>query len=263
MRFFFALIVLAAGTYLPVWAAQSDSQPAGSSFATNGGYLGVVLVDINADRASVLNLKEDRGVEVLKVEDGSPADKYGIRPGDVLLSYNGENILGVQQLGRLVRETPPGRKVKLQYWRDGKIGHLSVVTGSVKQSNLDMMPEVGPMHGVAVFNRLGFDVPSPVLLWRSSLLGVECEAVDSQLAEYFGVKRGVLVRFVLDGSPAKKAGFKAGDIMTSVGGRSVATPRDVTASLRLNQHGSKSIPVVITRNRKQLTLHVTPSEYPN
>jgi len=119
------------------------------------------------------------------------------------------------------------------------------------------------MRGMDAFNRLGFDVPNPVLLWRSSLLGVECEAVDSQLAEYFGVRRGVLVRFVLEDSPAQKAGFKAGDVLTAVDGHPVATPRDVTASLRLDRHGAATIPVEITRDRKHLTLHVTPPPHSN
>ena len=61
------------------------------------------LAEIDADRAKTLKLDEPRGVEVARVEEGSPAEKAGIKPGDVLLSYNGENILGAQQLGRLVR----------------------------------------------------------------------------------------------------------------------------------------------------------------
>ncbi len=263
MRILLALVMLAAGIHVQGQPVQADLTNAGSSSVVSGGYLGLALSDIDADRASVLKLREDRGVEVLNVEEDSPADKSGIRPGDVLLAYNGEKILGVQQLGRLVRETPPGRKVSVEYWRDGKTGNLSLVTGSLADHNAFMSPGIASIHGVAVFNRLEFDVPNPVLLWRSSLLGVECEAVDSQLAEYFGVKRGVLVRFVLDDSPAQKAGFKAGDVLTAVGGRPVATPRDVTASLRMDRHGERTISVAITRNRKQLTLHVVPPQYSN
>ena len=263
MRTLIALLVLAAGMHVQARSSRADSTNAPSAFVASRGYLGVALSDIDADRASVLQLQEDRGVEVLTVEEGSPADKSGIRPGDVLLNYNGEKILGVQQLGRLVRETPPGRKVKVEYWRTGKTGTLSLVTGSLADHNDATAPEMGPVRGVAVFNRFGFDVPNPVLLWRSSLLGVECEAVDSQLAEYFGVKRGVLVRFVLDDSTAQKAGFKAGDVLTAVAGRPVATPRDVTASLRMDRHGETTVPVAITRNRKELTLHVVPPQYSN
>ena len=87
----------------------------------SGSHLGVHLRDIDADRAKVINLGESRGVEVVGVEDGSPAEQAGIKTGDVLLAYNGENILGAQQLGRLVSETPRGRKIKIEYWREGKV----------------------------------------------------------------------------------------------------------------------------------------------
>jgi S1-C subfamily serine protease len=262
MRRLIAIFALALGMSagIPLTLAHAANA---SPFIASGGYLGVALSDIDADRANVLKLREDRGVEVMLVEQGSPAEKAGIQTGDVLLSYNGEKILGVQQLGRLVRETPPGRKVGMEYWRDGKTGKLSLVIGSLEDHSSGVPPEFARMQGADAFNRLGFDVPNPVLLWRSSLLGVECEAVDSQLAEYFGVTRGVLVRFVLENSPAQKAGFKAGDVLTAVAGHPVATPRDVTASLRADRHGSATIPVDITRNRKGMTLHVVPPRYSN
>jgi serine protease Do len=86
----------------------------------SGTYLGVQLADIDADRAKALHLDEERGVEIEKVEPGSPAESAGLRAGDVLLTYNGENILGARQLGRLVSETPKGRKVRIQFWREGR-----------------------------------------------------------------------------------------------------------------------------------------------
>lgn len=262
MRRLIAIFALVLGISTGVPAALAHGANA-SPFVAGGGYLGVALSDINDDRASVLKLREDRGVEVMLVEQNSPADKAGLQTGDVLLTYNGEKILGVQQLGRLVRETPPGRKVAVEYWRNGKTSKLSLLIGSLGDHNSGVPAEFARMQGAGAFSRLGFDVPNPVLLWRSSLLGVECEAVDSQLAEYFGVKRGVLVRFVLEDSPAEKAGFKAGDVMTAVDGHPVETPRDVTASLRANRHDGATVPVEITRNRKHMTLRVGPPSYAN
>ena len=72
-------------------------------------HLGVRLIDVDSDRAKVLKLGEAHGAEVVSVEENGPAAQDGIRTGDVLLSYNGENIVGAQQLGRLVAETPQGR----------------------------------------------------------------------------------------------------------------------------------------------------------
>ncbi len=248
---------------IPVMAAQPN--PGNEllfmgQLRASGSYLGVRLMDIDADRAKALNLREDRGAEVTKVQPDSPAEKAGIRPGDVLLSYNGENIVGSQQLGRLVLETPPGRKIKIQLWRDGKMQTTAIVTGTPPSSVLALptdrlrfdMPEP-PSSWMPV-------IPNPMLTWKSSLLGIECEPVDSQLAEYFGVKRGALVRSVAKGSAGEKAGLKAGDVLTAIGGRSIATPRDLTEFLRTECQAGKQVAVVVMRDRKPLTLTVLPSD---
>ena len=103
MRHSILTVALAAtAAFLPKFAlAQSEpylSIPENDlGFATQlrgGVYLGVQLADITADRAKTLKLDEERGVEVVKVEPASPAESAGIKAGDVLLSYNSENILG-------------------------------------------------------------------------------------------------------------------------------------------------------------------------
>src|SRR5690349_21240956 len=71
-------------------------------------YLGIAVVEIDADRAKALHLKEERGVEVTCLDPGSPAEKAGLKPGDVVLEYNGEHVQGGEQFIRLVRETPAG-----------------------------------------------------------------------------------------------------------------------------------------------------------
>ncbi|HWF46324.1 MAG TPA: PDZ domain-containing protein, partial [Bryobacteraceae bacterium] len=190
-----------------------------------GSFLGVGLADVNSQRARSLGLDEPKGTEVVRVEPGSSAAKAGLKPGDVLLTYNGENVLGGEQLGRLVRETPPDRKVKIKLWRDGHPSEVMVLTEAPKQSFLMGTPDLP--------NPTMPDFPSAMLMWKSGILGIYCESVDSQLAEYFGVKQGVLVRFVVNGSAAQHAGLKAGDVLTKVGDRVVGTPRDVTVALHL------------------------------
>ncbi len=229
---------------------------------SGGSYLGVGLADIDADRASALKLNEPRGVEVTKVEEGSPAEKAGIKQGDVLLSYNGENILGAQQLGRLVRETPEGRRIKIQLWRDGKTQTLTTTTESRKARDMEMPAELMNLHLPDMRNMTIPDFPTPLMLWKSAALGIECEPLDSQLAQYFGVKQGVLVRSVANGSPAEKAGLKAGDVLTSIGDRPIASPRDVTGFLRMQHQPSSSIRVVVEREHRQLTLNLASVEYP-
>src|SRR5207248_11789462 len=147
MRLSILLIGLIAATVLPgnIRAQSSSDEPRAAlrslqgQFEGRGSYLGVRLVDIDADRARTLKLSEERGVEVTNIEEDSPAAKAGIKPGDVLLSYNGENILGAQQFVRLVRETPRGRRVNIQIWRDGRTQRTVVTTGAPKFPPFEML----------------------------------------------------------------------------------------------------------------------------
>jgi serine protease Do len=220
-----------------------------------GVYLGVRLADIDSDRAKALHLNEERGVEVVKVEPGSPAEAAGLKAGDVLLSYNGEVILGAQQLGRLVSETPKGRKVKIQFWREGKTETTAAVVAESRApgafpADLNIqMPEV----------RFAIpEIPTPMVVWKSPALGIECESLDSQLAEYFGVKRGVLVRSVEKGSAGDKAGLRAGDVLTAVNDRPVTSAHDVVSCVRTQRRAGKPIAVALVREHKELTLNVVP-----
>jgi serine protease Do len=255
------LVIALIGATALAGQVRSDPETELSQIFSGGSYLGLGLADIDTDRASALKLNEARGVEVTKVEEGSPAEKAGIKQGDVLLSYNGENILGAQQLGRLVRETPQGRKIKIQLWRDGRTQTLTVVPEARRVREFDAPARLMHLEMPDMPNMVLPEIPTPLMLWKSTALGIECEPVDSQLAEYFGVKHGVLVRSVVNGSPAQKAGVKAGDVLTSIGDRSITTPHDVTGFLRMQRQTGNSIPVVIERDHRQLTLNVAPPDY--
>jgi len=73
-------------------------------------FLGVGVTEVNTGRAKALNLKEERGVEISRVQDNSPAEKAGLKVGDVVLEYNGQRVEGIEQFVRLVRETPAGER---------------------------------------------------------------------------------------------------------------------------------------------------------
>jgi serine protease Do len=94
--------------------------------------------------------------------------------------------------------------------------------------------------------------------WRSAVLGIEVESLEGQLAEYFGVKEGVLVRSVLKGSAAEKAGIKAGDVITRVGDSKVATPGDISSLVR--SANVRQVSIVLTREHKEMTISVTLGE---
>jgi len=216
-----------------------------------GTYLGVNLAEIDASRAKELKLKEDYGVEITRVEDNSPAEKAGVKTGDVVLEYNGQRVEGMEQFGRMVRETPPGREVKLTIGRNGTTQTLVAVLGSRKyrfSGNFPQGFEVPEFHMP--------DIPQIFTTLRSPMLGVEAESLGSQLAVYFGVKEGVMVRSVLDNTPAQKAGIKAGDVISKVDGMAVTTPSELSSAVRA-ANSKKTYAIELVRDHKPVTVNVS------
>jgi S1-C subfamily serine protease len=168
-----------------------------------------------------------------------------------VLEYNGQRVEGMEQFGRMVRETPPGREVKLTISRNGAPQTLAAVLGSRKLRFSGNFP---PGFEAPEFRMP--DIPQMFTTLRSPMLGVEAESLGSQLAVYFGVKDGVLVRSVLENTPAQKAGIKAGDIIAKVDGMAVTTPSELSSAVRAAS-GKKTYAIELMRDRKPLTLNVT------
>ncbi|HWF07401.1 MAG TPA: PDZ domain-containing protein, partial [Bryobacteraceae bacterium] len=92
----------------------------------------------------------------------------------------------------------------------------------------------------------------------SPMVGFEGESLNAQLAAYFGVKDGVLVRSVNANSPAEHAGLKAGDVVVKVNGTPVTTPREITALVRAGRN--KAIAFTVVRTKKEMKLNVEIAE---
>ena len=212
--------------------------------------MGVNLAEIDANRAKELKLKEDYGVEISRVEENSPAEKAGVKTGDVVLEYNGQRVEGMEQFGRMVRETPPGREAKLTISRNGAVQTLTAVLGSRKFPFSGNFP---PGFEVPEFHMP--DIPQIFTTIRSPMLGVEAESLGTQLAVYFGVKEGVLVRSVLENTPAQKAGIKAGDVITKVDGMAVSAPSELSNAVRA-ANAKKTYAIELVRDRKPVTVSV-------
>lgn len=237
-------------------------------------YLGVSAQDITSDRAKALKLKEERGVEVTSVEPDSAAAKAGLKEGDVVLDFNGQKVEGWEELKRLVHETPIHREVRIGVWRNGAAQTLTATIGGRRDFQLDLgngavmtppawvqpmppTPPNSPMPAMPSMPQL--DLPQFRTMMGTASLGIMGEALeqDSQLAEFFGVKEGVLVRSVNKNSAAEKAGMKAGDVITKVDDTAIATPQQISAALR-SARSKGAVNVIVVRNKKEITLSVTP-----
>ena len=225
-------------------------------------YLGIGVKDIDADRAKTLNLKEVRGAEVTSVVADSPAAKAGFKEGDVVLTYNGQAVEGQEQLSRMIHETPAGRQVKIEVWRNGAPVTL---TASVEERRSTGFTTNGPWFtgpNIEVpmpnFTMPDIEIPRFQTMYQSPMLGIEGEALgqEAQLAEFFGVKDGVLVKSVTRNSAAEKAGIKAGDVIVKIEDSRVTSSREITSVLR-TLNGKTNVNVTVVRNKKEMTMPVT------
>ena len=256
-----SICALSLASSVHAQVVMSPESSAGGIFAfspalAGGSFLGVGVAEITPDRARELKLREEYGVEITRLEDDSPAAKAGLKSGDVVLEYQGQRVEGMEQFGRLVRETPSGRTVKLVISRGGATQTVQATVASRKAQGLlnhdsnfrFAMPDI----------QVG-DMPHVFSMWSGSMLGVEAESVGKQLGEYFGVKEGVLVRSVVKGSPAEAAGIKAGDVITKVDQTTVTGVSDLSTAVRASR-SKRTFPVQIMREHHETTVTVTIDE---
>jgi serine protease Do len=214
-----------------------------------GGRLGVSLEDVGADDVGRLGLSGERGAVVTGVHEGSAAEKAGVKEGDVIVRFGGQDVWSAAQLARLVRETPAGRTVDLEVSRGGSVQRLAVALAKPDHDRLigfgpgEMgedfhfeMPEIPELA----------DLPMPPMPpafhhfgpGQGRKLGLSYQELGDQLARYFKVEGGVLVTDVEEDGPAGKAGIKAGDVIVRVDGKAVKDGGDLREALRDADAGS-------------------------
>lgn len=231
-----------------------------------GSTIGVSIRDLAPDDVARAKLDRAGGVVIETVNEESPAERAGLREGDIIVEFDGERVRSARQLARLVQETPDGRSVRTTVVRDGARQTVDVTPERGGRFAADFaLPNIAHdierevERGIAALPRnfafdLKWDGELPAArLWPMGRFGVQVSPLTDQLAEYFGVSRGVLVSSVQSDSPAAKAGLKAGDVITSVNGRTVETPRDVTQELRDAEPGQE-VEIDVTRDRKKVSL---------
>src|ERR1039457_810392 len=242
--------------------AQEPSPALGHS-ASSQGYLGVDVADLDQEKAQTLKLKEVRGAVITLIDHDAPAGQIGLKVNDVVLQLNGQTVEGAEQLRRMLKEIPAGRKVSMEISRDGSIQTLSVELADRRVMEKDVWNKIG--NGGDVFAQGtgmgilagGGDEPLPggfhMPFFGSTLnVGAMVEPLTSQMAEYLGVSSGLMVKQVAHKSEAATAGLKAFDVILKVGPDAVTTMSDWDRALRANQ--GKPVQVTILRDRKQQTL---------
>jgi serine protease Do len=232
-------------------------------FVSSQGYLGVDLADVDNEKAQALKLKEARGAVITLIDHDAPAGQIGLKVNDVVLQLNGQTVESSEQLRRMLKEIPAGRKVTLLICRDGNPQTLTVELADRKAMEQEVWNKIGSSndgvshsYGLGIFSGVGngslpggFHLP---FFGNSLNVGALVEPLTSQMAEYLGVPSGLMVKQVAHKSAADAAGLKAFDVILKVGPDTIATSSDWERSLHANQ--GKQVQVLILRDKKQQTV---------
>lgn len=223
----------------------------GEEMPYGGSYLGVDTQEITSERKAALKLPEERGVEITLVDRDAPAGKAGLKEHDVIWEFNGVEVEGVEQLRRLIRETPPGRETGMVIMRNGQAMNIKVQLAERKDwARIKPKIRIAPMPPIPA-------MPAFEVVRTYSRAGITVENLTPQLGEYFGVKNGegILVRSVQKGSPAEAAGLKAGDVIVRVESERISDKSDWRAALRTRRSGKVTLGII--RDKREQTLSMT------
>ncbi len=193
------------------------------------------------------------GAKIEGVTPGGPADKAGLKVGDIISKFNGTSLAAVKsededesgpgrKLVELARKLEPDDTVQVEYRRGNDTKQATLVAANMGerfQWEIPSPPEIAPMLGMDHFELMG----SP---WGD----LELVSLNSDLGEYFGAKDGVLVvRAPADSSLP----LKGGDVITSIGGRKPANPSHAMRILRSYETG-ETVSIEILRKQKRMSL---------
>jgi serine protease Do len=176
------------------------------------GWLGVQIQAVTEEIAEGLGLEESRGALVASVVSGSPAEKAGIRAGDVILGFNGDDIEHLKDLTRKVAEASPETPSTIEVWRSGERESLSIVLGENPEE-------------AAIAARAGAKKGAP----SKARLGLTLAGLDPETRQRYRLDdnvQGALIVDVEPQSPAAKTGIQKGDVVTMVGQKAVSGPRE-------------------------------------
>jgi len=191
------------------------------------GYLGIYIQPLTPDLAKAFDLTESKGALVASVSPRSPAEKSGLKEGDVITQFNGKPITDSKQLRLMAAQTPPGTKAPVRYLRGGKEQETTVTLGELRGD------ELAQARG-----RSGAETPTSK---RGGFAeGLQVSELDPQTRRQLNIPSdvdGLVVTDVEPGSAAERAGLQTGDVIEEVNRRPVRSLGEATSSLR-SQAGS-------------------------
>jgi len=218
---------------IPIDVAQNVRTQLVSTGKVTRGRIGVQIQEVNAQFADAFGLDRPRGALVGQVIDGGPAQKAGIKTGDVILSVNGKNVERSTQLPSVVSAIQPGDTANVEVWRDG--------ASKIVKVKVDEFPD----ETQKVANR---EVQEPA---KADKLGLSVRPLGADERKSASTEGYLLVEDV-DG-PAARAGVRRGDVILGINGKAV---KSIAELRNATQNGSKTVAILLERDGNQLFLPV-------
>ena len=197
------------------------------------GWLGVMIQKITADLKDKLDLRDEKGALVADVTAGGPADEAGIERGDVIVSFDGNEIREMHDLPYIVASTPVGKKVMVEVIRKGREKRFQVKTGELE------------------------DEKEALLVSKATPdIGMVVEEMTPEIARNFGLSEtiGLIVVQVEKNSPAGEAGMRPGDIVLEVD--QIPMKKLVQFNRKIEEYKAGDT-ILFLLNRRGTTLYVT------
>jgi serine protease Do len=188
---------------------------------TRRGWLGVRIQEVSDDIATSLGMERPAGAMISGVTPDGPAEKGGIRAGDVVVTFDGKPVETMAELPRLVAESPIGKRVTVTVMREGESVDVEVELGQLEETEARAAPAEEETEAPA---------PTAEPEGRLSVLGMTLAPLGEAERTEHGIGAdvsGVLVASVDEGSRAAEKRVVAGDVIIEVGQRAVSTPQEV------------------------------------
>ncbi|SFN05504.1 DegQ family serine endoprotease [Dokdonella immobilis] len=192
------------------------------------GMIGVQIQNVDRASAKALGLPRSGGALVNNVSPGGAAEKAGVKVGDVILGFDGSEVVSSSDLPPMVGLTPPGTKSELEIFRNGKTMKVPVVVGEL------------PQDASAVASTAPRAAPA-------NKLGVVVEDLTAEQRQQLGLKDEGVVITRIAGAAARRAALQPGDVVLMIGRKSVKSAADFNAAVK-DLKPDESVMLLIRRN---------------
>lgn len=218
---------MGVGFAIPVNLAMNIANQLIDSGEVTRGYLGIVIQELTPQLAESFDIEVTKGILVSQVSGDSPAEKAGLKVGDVIISYQGSGVDSVSEFRNQVALTAPGTTGNLTVLRDGKRKDIRIRVGDLSDADFKVS-----------------DASE-----SSDALGISVQTISPELAKQFDAKpgQGVIVTDVKKGSIAAMSGVREGSVILEVNRKKVTTSQEFADAVEESEDDKRVLLLVSDR----------------